>query len=236
MIESLNTVSKDIGLEMNLTKTKIMTNSRKVDITIDQEKLEYTDEYIYLGKQISFNKNNNEKEVERRAQLTWNKYWSLKEIFKGQTPLKLKTKLFNSCILPCLTYGCQTWKYTDKVRNKLVTCQRGIERSMLNLKKLHRIRHTKIRQATKVKDGLEFALTQKWKWAGHVARLQDQRWTKRITQWEGPLGKRKRGRPKARWEDEIRKITGPNWMEIAQCRDSWNSMEEAFTCRGVPTN
>lgn len=236
MIESLNTVSKDIGLEMNLTKTKIMTNSRKVDITIDQEKLEYTDEYIYLGKQISFNKNNNEKEVERRAQLTWNKYWSLKEIFKGQTPLKLKTKLFNSCILPCLTYGCQTWKYTDKVRNKLVTCQRGIERSMLNLKKLQRIRHTKIRQTTKVKDGLEFALTQKWKWAGHVARLQDQRWTKIITQWEGPLGKRKRGRPKARWEDEIRKITGPNWMEIAQCRDSWNSMEEAFTCRGVPTN
>lgn len=87
MIESLNVTSKQVGLEMNLTKTMLMTNSRIKRITVGEEPLNYVDEYIYLGKQISFDRKNNELEVDRRVQITWNKYWSLKDIFKGHLPV-----------------------------------------------------------------------------------------------------------------------------------------------------
>lgn len=100
---------------------------------------------------------------------------------------------------------------------------------MLNIKKLQKIRHTKIRQITKAKDAVIFAKKLKWKWAGHVARLADERWTGRVTKWKGPQGKRLRGRPYMRWEDEIEKFAGPCWPQIAQDRDNWTSLEEAFT-------
>lgn len=184
---------------------------------------------MYLGKQISFDRKQNELEVERRAQSTWNKYWSLSEIFKSNMPIKTKTKVMTSCLLPCLTYACQTWKFSSKIKNKIITCQRGIERSMLNIKKIQKIRHTKIRKITEAKDALSHAKKLKWKWAGHVARLDDDRWTSRVTKWKGPYGKRLKDRPYSRWADEIIKIAGPCWTQIAQNRDKWKSLEEAFT-------
>lgn len=104
---------------------------------------------------------------------------------------------------------------------------------MMNIKKIQKIRHTKIRHITKARDGLVYAQSLKWKWAGHVARLRDQRWTKTVTTWTGPQGKRRRGRPVATWEDELKKVAGPNWIQVAQSKEDWLSLEEAFTCRGV---
>lgn len=46
MIESLNNTSKRIGLEMNLSKTMLMTNSTKCTISVDGAPLKYTDQYI----------------------------------------------------------------------------------------------------------------------------------------------------------------------------------------------
>ncbi|GBP26098.1 hypothetical protein EVAR_15111_1 [Eumeta japonica] len=57
-------------------------------------------------------------EIERRIQRSWNKYWSMKEVFKSDMPINLKTRIMNSSILPCLTYGCQTWKFTPKAMQK----------------------------------------------------------------------------------------------------------------------
>lgn len=106
----------------------------------------------------------------------------------------------NSNLLPSLTYGCQTWKFTSKIKNLITTCQRALERSMLKIKKLDKIRHTKISEITKATNALNYAQKLKWKWAGHVARLKDQRWTKKVTFWKGPPGKKNRGRPLTHWE------------------------------------
>ncbi|GBP37018.1 Putative uncharacterized transposon-derived protein F52C9.6 [Eumeta japonica] len=104
---------------------------------------------------------------------------------------------------------------------------------MLNIKKIDKVRHTKIRKTTKATDALNYALKLKWKWAGHVVRYTDRRWTARVTLWNGPTGKRSRGRPPTRWEDDLRQIAGPNWTDIARDRDVWASLEEAFTQSGV---
>lgn len=229
MLDTLHKASRQVGLEMNITKTKVMTNFKKSNIGIDNDFINYVDHYIYLGKQIGFNRESNSLEVERRVKHTWNKYWSYKEIFKSEMPIKIKKTIMDSCLIPCLTYACQTWKFTNKIKNKIVTCQRGMERSMMNIKKIEKINHTKIRSKTKTIDALSYSQKLKWKWAGHIARLKDQRWTKTVTLWRGPSGKRCRGRPYARWDDEIKKIAGPKWHQIAQDREKWKALEEAFT-------
>ncbi|GBP16132.1 Putative uncharacterized transposon-derived protein F52C9.6 [Eumeta japonica] len=119
MIESLQKASTKVGLEMNLMKTKIITNSRIRPITINDNPIEYVENYIYLGKRVSFEKNNNIIEIERRIQLTWNKYWSQKGIFKSNLPITLKAKVMNTCPLPSLTYGSQTWKFSTEAMNKI---------------------------------------------------------------------------------------------------------------------
>ncbi|GBP01096.1 LINE-1 retrotransposable element ORF2 protein [Eumeta japonica] len=66
---------------------------------------------------------------------------------------------------------------------------------------------------TKVTDALSYAQKLKWRWAGHIARYKDNRWTFNTTIWTGPQGKRRRGRPYSRWDDEIKKLqaqTGGN--------------------------
>lgn len=229
MINSLHEESRKVGLEINLDKTNAMTNHTKIPIYLRNRPLSYADTYIYLGKQISFNPRNNELEVERRVNITWKKFWNLKEILKSDMPINLKSRVMNTCLLPSLTYACQTWKFTSKLKNKIITSQRSMERSILKIKKIQKIRHTAIRQKTKVIDALSYSKKLKWRWAGHVARLKDNRWTKTTTLWLGPSGQRKRGRPNTRWIDDITKIAGTHWMREAEDREKWSSLEEAFT-------
>ncbi|GBP38550.1 Putative uncharacterized transposon-derived protein F52C9.6 [Eumeta japonica] len=104
MFQNLASESNKIGLEMNTSKTKIMTNSIETPISIEGQNIEYVKEYIYLGKLTSFHSNRNENEVDRRVNLAWRKYWAQKEILKGDYSLKMKKIIMDSCILPTLTY------------------------------------------------------------------------------------------------------------------------------------
>jgi hypothetical protein len=67
------------------------------------------------------------------------------------------------------------------------------------------------------------------RWAGHVARMGEERGVHRVLVGK-PEGKKQMGRPKRRWEDNI-KIDlqevgggGVNWMELAQDRDRWRAL------------
>ncbi|CAH2217418.1 jg23956 [Pararge aegeria aegeria] len=45
---------------------------------------------------------------------------------------------------------------------------------------------------------------------------------------------RPRGRPRARWRDNIEVVAGPTWTRLATNRVQCGKMEEAFTRRWVP--
>lgn len=127
-----------MGLMMNSAITKIISNSHQVPININGKNIEYVNEYTYLGKQLSFSKTNNEDELEWRINITPKKFWSLKEILKGNYSIKLKKVVMDTCLLPSLLYGCQTWTLNDRERKLILTTQRSMKRSILIIKKKHR--------------------------------------------------------------------------------------------------
>ncbi|KAG6451137.1 hypothetical protein O3G_MSEX006933 [Manduca sexta] len=229
MLNELCKVSNSIGLQLNISKTKVATNSIQNPIILNQKPIEYVDKYIYLGKQISFKNTMHIDELDRRLNQTWRKYWSFKEILKSKLPTKLKKKVMDSCLLPCLTYGAQTWVFNKTIKTKLRSCQRAMERGMLGIKIMEKRKSSDIRQITKIIDAEKHAQHLKWNWAGHMARTTDRRWSKQVTMWKGPEGKRSRGRPKDRWVDDIQKTAGANWTELAQDREKWRRLEEAYT-------
>jgi hypothetical protein len=63
--------------------------------------------------------------------------------------------------------------------------------------------------------------SRRMKWAGHVARMGEGRGVHRVLVGR-PEGKRPLGRPKRRWEDNIKidlreiGIDGANWIRLAQ--------------------
>jgi hypothetical protein len=68
--------------------------------------------------------------------------------------------------------------------------------------------------------------SRRMRWAGHVAHMREERGVYRVLAGR-PEGKRPLGRPKRRWEDNIKMdlteigIDGANWIQLAQDRVQW---------------
>ena len=71
--------------------------------------------------------------------------------------------------------------------------------------------------------------SRRMRWAGHVARVGEDRGVHRVLVGK-PQGKRPLGRPRRRWEDNIKmdlqEVGGSlgDWMELAQDRDRWRAL------------
>ncbi|XP_062532931.1 uncharacterized protein LOC134201702 [Bombyx mori] len=193
MLQQLSDQNAKAGLSINPTKTKLMTNSSKAyNVKLNSKHIEYVDEYVYLGQLISTT-DNMQKEIDRRIANTWKRYWSLSEVMKDkEMSIKDKRKIFNSCILPCLTYGCQTWALTEKLTNKIQVCQNSIERSVIGVKRRDKVRLSEIKRLTKFKNAIQISRTLKWRWTGHILREKYEKWTKIITEWYPRDGCRKK--------------------------------------------
>ena len=70
------------------------------------------------------------------------------------------------------------------------------------------------------------------RWAGHVARMEEG-WSAFKTLTGKPTGKRPLGRPRHRWEDNIRMdheeigINVGNWVDSAQGKNYWRALVNA---------
>lgn len=227
MITELNREGNKIGLQVNRSKTKIMSNGPEVPIYLEDEQLQYVKDFIYLGQVISFNEKE-KKDIERRVSNTWNQYWSLNSILKLRLPMETKKEMMDSAILPVLNYSAQTRTNLQKSEHTLRSCQRAMERSLLKVRRSARMRSDNIRNITKIIDVNQQARRLKWDWAGHVFRLNDGRWTSLVTDWT-PYGfTRKVGRQNKRWRDEL-KLFNNNYRWKAQDRKEWRDLGEAFS-------
>ena len=64
----------------------------------------------------------------------------------------MKRQVYNSCVLPAMTYGAETWTLTKQAQNKLVAAQTKMERSMLNITYKDRRTNIWVRERTKLID------------------------------------------------------------------------------------
>ena len=63
-----------------------------------------------------------------------------------------------------------------------------------------------------------------WKGAGHIARVKENRWTKHCTEWQPRRGKRSRGWPRRRWQDDIAQKEGTIWDRTAVHKQQWKAL------------
>ena len=95
------------------------------------------------------------------------------------------------------------------------------------------LRNEIIRSKTKVIDIQVKARNSTMKWAGHIARMENNKWTKKATEWTPKDGNRTRGRPKRRWRDELEETGGKLWTRMAHDREEWRDLWRPSASSGV---
>ena len=77
------------------------------------------------------------------------------------------------------------------------------------------------------------------RWTGHVAKMEESRSAFKILTGK-PTGKRPLGRPRRRWEDNIRMdleeigINAGNCVDLTQNRDTWGALVNSALNLRVP--
>ncbi|PIK43526.1 endonuclease-reverse transcriptase [Apostichopus japonicus] len=120
----------------------------------------------------------------------------------------IKRRIYNQCVIPTMAYGAETWTTTKQLEQKLLVPQRAMESRMRNITIRDKVKNSKIRKQTQVKDIILKIKEAKRRKAGHLMRIADYRWTKRLTEWQPRYVKRGRGRQKRRWRDDITTYIG----------------------------
>ncbi|EYB84107.1 hypothetical protein Y032_0323g2508 [Ancylostoma ceylanicum] len=85
-----------------------------------------------------------------------------------------------------------------------------------------------------IMDAAVYAKSSKIRWAGHVMRLNDHRWTRAVSDWTSRNVKRTTGRPPTRWSDfftksfkerydtlRVSRTDRTHWTTLARERDKW---------------
>ena len=124
-------------------------------------------------------------------------------------------------ILPVMICAAETWALSNAQLESLAVAQRKMERQMIGLSLLDHKTNTWIREQTQIEDIRDKITESKHRWAGHVARFKDNRWTSRLTLWQPRMFNRERERPSLRWRDDLVRKYGSLWMRKALDRGYW---------------
>ena len=145
--------------------------------------------------------------------------------------MKIKRKIHNEYVLPVMVYGSETWAL--KKAHMELYCQSLSAKWSASCSALPYVTtnvgpNTWIRHQTGVNDIIDVIKKGIHGWAGHIARFNDNRWTKRVTEWTPREWARRQGRPKTRWRDNLVRHLGTAWPRITRDRCLWKQFREGF--------
>ena len=248
LLEALAEESVKFGLKINTNKTKIMPIAKEKHIWpiikhADKE-IEVVEKFIYLGSEVK-SEGGSDSEIKRRIALAGATFNRLQKIFKRHDiGIDIKLRIFNACVIPVLTYGCELWSVTKTMENRLNAAENKWLRRILKISYREHVTNIEVRRKTQQQTINDTIKKRRMRWAGHVLRMEDIRNPKRIFKYK-PEGKRAIGRPKRRWidylDDDLKaggfsihgKTEGRKRMtldELASDRELWRDvMEKSVT-------
>ncbi|CAH2240093.1 jg6347 [Pararge aegeria aegeria] len=123
--------------------------------------------------------------------------------------------------------GSETWSLTMGLIRRLRVTQRAMERAMLGVSLRDRIRNVEIRRRTRVTDS---STSREAEVAMGRAHSSEKGWTlgSKVLEWQPRTGKRSVGRPPTSWTDDIKRVAGSRWIQAAQNRRTWNSLQKTY--------
>src|SRR6218665_3347216 len=127
---------------------------------------------------------------------------------------KHEKRIMRTLIFPTVLYGCETWTMTKKMEKKISACEMWIWRKMQRISWTEKKTNESVRMEIGIEEEetlRQTALRRKLGFFGHVMRSDGLE--KRMMLAHGD-GRRRRGRPRRKWMDEIHEVTGKMLAEL----------------------
>ena len=101
--------SEEVGLKLNIQKTKIMASGSITSWQIDGETMETVRDFIFLGSKITADGDCSH-EIKRYLLLGRKAMTNLDSILKSRDiTLSAKVHLVKAMVFPVVMYGCESW-------------------------------------------------------------------------------------------------------------------------------
>ena len=111
--------SEQVGLKLNIQKTKIMASSPVTSWEIDGESVETVSDFILGGSKITADGDCSH-EIKRRLLLGMQVMTNLDSIFKSRDiTLPTKVRLVKAMVFPVVMYGCESWTVKKAERQRI---------------------------------------------------------------------------------------------------------------------
>ncbi|CAH2096300.1 unnamed protein product [Euphydryas editha] len=209
--------SKKFGLNMNVSKTKVMviSHSQKIlaNIQVDGITLENVDKYRYLGSWLT-DTWESDTEIRARIEVARASFTNMQKVLCcRQLSIELRTRLLQCYIWPVVLYGCEAWTIKAELRKKIEAFEMWSYRRMLRISWTDKV--TNLEVLRRMGKNLELIRTikqRKTAYLGHVLR-HDRYSLLQIIMMGNVPGKRKPGRRKMSWLHNIREWTGIKTVE-----------------------
>ena len=226
----------NFGLTISIKKTEVMHQPApgktyiEPSITINGQCLKSVDKFTYLGSTLSRNVVIDDEADARLAKANsafgrlsknvWNR--------RGIT-LETKIKVYRAAVLTTLLYGSETWTVYQRHAGKLNHFHTTHLRKLLGIKWQDKIPDTEVLARAGLPSIHTLLKKSQLRWAGHVARMPDNRLPKKLLFGELQHGKRSLGGPKKRYKDTLKgslksfNLNPDTWELAAQNRKEWRA-------------
>ena len=197
-------------------------------VTVGGEPIREVDSFIYLGSAVD-RQGGTDRDVTARIGKARAAFVMLKNIWSSKK-IRTRTKLriFNSNVKSVLLYGCETWRTTKTMLQKIQTFFNTFLRRIYNTRWPEMIPNEELWERAGQEPVAKQILKRKWGWIGHTLSI-----TRQALTWN-PQGKRKRGRPCNSWRRDTEaelKQQGTNWIgaaRLAQNRVRWRGVVDGL--------
>ncbi|PSN48004.1 hypothetical protein C0J52_18589, partial [Blattella germanica] len=164
--------------------------------------------YNYLGTKVS-NEGSSALEIQQRVQKEKISIRQLDSIIWNETINKdVIWRIYKTIVESIVLYGAEIWEIPKRNKNKLKVMEMDLRRRSCSVSRLERIRNQSIRERMQVSsiNIMDTIEGKRLTWYEHLRRMPIGRWPLKIYNWIPPHRK-KRGRPRLSWNDNVRQTT-----------------------------
>jgi hypothetical protein len=166
------------------------------------------EQFKYLGTTLT-NQNSIHEEIKSRLKSGNACYHSVQNLLSSSLLSKIvRIKIYRSIILPVVLYGCESWSHTLRKECRLGVFKNKVLRRIFGPKRdevtveWRRLHNKELYALYSSPNIIRVMKSRRLRWAGHVARMGRGELYRALV--GKPEGRRPLGRPRRRWEDNIK--------------------------------
>ena len=236
-MDKFSAACDNFGLTISTKKTEVMhqpiprTPYHEPTIMVKGQKLQAVEQFTYLGSTLS-RAVNIDAEVNNRLAKASSAFGRLRTNVWERRGISSSTKLkvYSAVVLTTLLFACESWtvyrRHARQLNRFHMTCLRRI----LKIKWQDKVPDTEVLSKANQQSVHTLLMRAQVRWAGHIARMPDERIPKQLLYGELSDGKRSVGGQKKRFKDTLKaslksfSIDISTWDKVAVDRSTWRNL------------